>query len=271
MALEKRDFDWRIYGVTKLSKDLPRAGPGTSFHPAGTPIYPATVTKWESNSITFGTPSTIKIAFNIALTASYNALITKEKVEFFPHGNGLIIPPKGFPHLYDFFEQYMICVVYSFLTLEIFSNFIIDSVVGKKTVFLQLEKKPKHYSAIELQKDNISLLKKFVVILPKILDIPSIEKNNLMLWQKFKEMNILRNKITHMKPRDINRGGSIDRDSIFAEIIEKTPVNYPFNSLKIMEYYESGLTPKFWIDEMKQQYKSRFEKLLKDHEKNSKI
>lgn len=221
--------------------------------------------------MTFGTPSTIKISFNIALTASYNSIVAKERVEIVPHGNYLVIPPEGFPHLYDFFEQYMICVVYSILTLEIFCNFIIDTVVGKRTVFLQLEKKPKHYSAVELQRENISLLKKLTIILPKILNIPSIERNNSSLWEKFKEMNTLRNKITHMRPRDINRGASLDRDSIFAKIINNTPVNYPFYSLKIMDYYKSGLIPKYWINEMMNQYKSKYENLLKNKENSSKI
>lgn len=271
MESEIRDFDWRIYGVTTLAKDLPEAGPDAPFHPAGTPVYPATVTKWDSIPLTFGTPSTIKISFDIALTASCNSIIAKERVKIVPHGNYLMIPPEGFLHLYDFFEQYIICVVCSILTLEIFSNFIIDTVIGKRTVFLQLEKKPKHYSAVELQKENISLLKKLSVILPKILNIPSIDRENPSLWEEFKKMNTLRNKITHMKPRDINRGASLDHDSIFAEIINNTSVNYPFYSLKIIDYYKSGLIPKFWINEMKQQYKSKYETLLKNKENSSKI
>lgn len=264
--MEIHDFDWRIYGVTILPQDLPEAGPDAPFHPAGTTIYPTTVSEWDSNPLMFGTPSTIKISFNVALTASYNSIVAKERVEIVPKVNYLMIPPEGFPHLYDFFEQYMICVVYSILTLEIFSNFLIDTVMGKKPVFLQLEKKPKHYSAVELQRENISLLKKITVILPKILNIPSIERNNSSLWGKFKEMYTLRNKITHMRPHDINRGASLDRDSIFAEIINNTPVNYPFYSLKIMDYYKSGLIPKFWINEMKQQYKLKYENLLKNRE-----
>lgn len=265
--MDTGDFDWRVYGVTKLTRDLPAAGPGAPVHPAGTPVYPVTRTEWNSNPLTFGTPSTVKIAFNIALTASYEAVVAKEQINIVPHGSGLMVPPDGYSHLYDYFEQYMICVFYSFLTLEIFCNFIIASKIGKKTVFLQLEKKPKHYSAIELQRDSVSVSKKFLVILPKILNIPSLEKNDPILWVKLKEMNTLRNKITHMKPQDIYRGASLDKDSIFAEIINNTPVNFPFYSLNAMDYYKSGLTPKFWIDEMRQQYKTRFQELLKNRQK----
>lgn len=74
-----------------------------------------------------------------------------------------------------------------------------------------------------------------------------------------------------MRPRDINRGASLDRDSIFAKIINNTPVNYPFYSLKIMDYYKSGLIPKYWINEMMNQYKSKYENLLKNKENSSKI
>ena len=219
----------------------------------------------------FGTPSTIKISFNIALTASCNSIIAKERVKIVSRGNYLMIPPEGFLHLYDFFEQYMVCVVSSILTLEIFSNFIIDTAIGKRTVFLQLEKQPKYYSAVELQRENISLLKKLTVILPRILNITSIDRDNPSLWKEFKKMNTLRNKITHMRPLDINRGVSLDRDSIFAGIINNTSVNYPFYSLKIMDYYKSGLIPQFWINEMKQQYQSKHENLLNDKKNASGI
>ncbi|KUG13423.1 hypothetical protein ASZ90_016376 [hydrocarbon metagenome] len=33
-----------------------------------------------------------------------------------------------------------------------------------------------------------------------------------------------------------------------------------------MDYYKSGLIPKFWINEMKQQYKLKYENLLKNRE-----
>ena len=260
--MDIHDFDWRMYGVSRLLKDVPAAGPGAPFHPAGSPVYSATTAIWDSNKLTFGTPSTIKIAFDISLTASYDAVVAKEQIRFVPHGGGLMIPPEGLQYLYNYFEKYMISVFYSFLTIEIFCNFVIDSKVGKNTVFLKLDKKPKYYPAIELQGENVSVSKKMLVILPKILDIPSIEESNEKLWGNIKEMNTLRNKITHMKPLDINRGASLDHDSIFAEIINNTPVNFPFYSLKAMDYYKSGLTPGFWIKEMRDQYETRFKGLF---------
>lgn len=265
--MEIRDFDWRMYGVTTLTQDLPAAGPGAPYHPAGTPIYASTKAELGSNTLIFGTPSTVKISFNIALTASYEAVVAKEQINLLPHDSGLIIQPEGLPYLYNYFEHYMISVIYSFLTLEIFCNFVIDTKVGKNTVFMQLDKKPKRYSAIELQKENISVIKKILIVLPKILNIPSIEKNDPTLWEKIKGMNTLRNKITHMKPLDVNRGASIDRDSIFAEIINNSPVNFPFYSLNTMDYYKAGLMPKFWITEMRQQYTTKFLDLLKNQKK----
>jgi len=261
------DFDWRMYGVTTLSKDLPAAGPGAPFHPAGTPVYSSTFAEWDSKKFMFGTPSSIKIAFNIALTASCEAVIAKEHINIVPYGDGVRVKEEEFPHLYNYFEKYMAAVVFSSLTLEMFCNFVIDSKLGKNTVFLQLDKKPKHYNATELQRDNVSVLKKLLVILPKILNISSIETNNPTLWGKFKDMTLLRNKITHMKPLDVYRGASIDRDSIYAEIINGTSVNFPFYTLKIMDYYKSGLTPVFWIEEMNQQYITRFQDIFKNYDK----
>lgn len=259
--MDIRNFDWRIYGVTTLSQDIPSTGLGSPEHKAGTPVYPATMAEWNSTIIYFGTPSTIKLIFNSALTASIDALIAKEKIDFIPHGNGWMVPPEKFIFFYDYFERYMMTVIYSFLTLEIFCNFVIDSKVGKNTVLVKLNNKPKYHNALELQKENVSVKRKLLEILPKIIDIPPIDESDKNLWENIEKMTITRNKITHMKPADINRGGMVDRDSIFAEIINNTPVNFPFYTLKVMEYYESGLIPKFWIEQMKSQYITRFKEL----------
>lgn len=261
----KDNLDWRIYGVFTLSKDLPAVGPGAPFHPAGTQAYNSTFAEFDSTKIMFGTPSSIKIAFDISLTASYEALIAKKQINFVTYGEGLRIKEDEFPYLYNYFEKYMISVIFSSLTLEMFCNFVIDSKLGKNTILLTLDKKSKRYNAIELQKDHVSLLKKLSVIFPKMLNIPSIEINDPVLWGKFKDMTDLRNKITHMKPLDVYRGASIDCDSIYAKIINGTSVNFPYYAIKIMDYYKSGLKPVFWIEEMKQQYHSRFEDILKKH------
>jgi hypothetical protein len=266
--MEISDFDWRIYGVTTTTQDLPAAGPGTSYHPVGTPVYPATVAEWDSTRFLFGTPSALKIAYDIALTASIEALIAKERVQLIPHSGGVMVTPEGFPHLYNYFERYMISTVFSLLTLEIFCNFTISSILTKKTVLLKLEKKPKYYSAIELQKSNISIITKLLVILPKILSTPSIETANPQLWEKIKELNTLRVKITHMKSMDISSGALIDRDSVFAEIINNTPVKSPFYILNVMDYYKSGVLFNNWIEQMRNQYSTRFQALLKTHAKN---
>lgn len=258
--MDVKDFDWRMYGVTTLAKDLPAAGSGAPFHPAGTPVYSSIMAQWNDTTLIFGTPSTIKMAFDIALTSSYDALLAKDKIDLIPHGNGLMIHPNGLPHLYTYFEQFMSSVIFSYQTLEIFCNFVINLNVGKGTAFVQLDKRkgPKHYSASELQREGVSLIVKLVEILPKILKIPPIEERDPTLWINFKQMKDLRDRIIHMKPVDVNRGAEINRDSVFAEIINGTTVNFPFHSLKIMQYYELGLRPQFWIAEMSQQYIDKF-------------
>lgn len=258
--MDLEDFDWRMYGVASLTQDLPAAGPGAPFHPAGTPVFSSIMAQWNDTTLTFGTPSTIKLAFDIALTASYEGLMAKDQIELMPHGNGLMIHPKGFPYLYTYFEQFMSSVIFSYQTLEIFCNFIIASNVGKGTAYVQLDKRKgsKHYNATELQREGVSLVTKLNEILPKIHKVPPLEEGIPGLWDNFKQMKGLRDRITHMRPVDVNRGAAIDRDSVFAEIINGTTVNFPYHTLKIMEYYDSGLRPKIWLVEMREHYIEKF-------------
>lgn len=268
------DFDWRMHGVDTLTKDLPAAGPGAPFHPAGTPIWPGTIVDWDSQRMLFGRPSTLKIAYDIALTASIASIEAKDKVQLIPHGSGVMVRPDSLPHLYNYFEKYMITTIFSLLTLEILCNFTIGKKLPTNTVLLHLEKKPRHYTAEELQKPNISLLKKLTIVLPTILKKASIEDDNPQLWGEIKNLMNLRNKITHMTPFDVFPDPSIDtpdldKESVFAEIVNSDPSNAPRYVLEAVDYYKHGVLSEKWVEQMREQYFTRYSHLLEIHNKKT--
>jgi hypothetical protein len=266
------DFDWRMHGVTTITKDIPAAGPGAPFHPAGTPIWPSSSVEWDSRRFGFGRPSTLKIAYDIALTASIESILAREQVQLVPHGNGVTVQPASFSYLYNYFEKYMITIVFSLLTLEILCNFTIGKKLPTNTVLLHLEKKPRHYTAEELQKPNISLLKKMTTVLPTILKKPSIEDSNPQLWGEVKNLINLRNKITHLTPFDVFPEPQIgtpnlDKESVFAEIVNSNPSNAPRYILEVVDYYKNDVLSEKWVEQMREQYVTRYSHQLEIHDK----
>jgi len=268
------DYDWRMHGVTTITKDLPAEGPGTFFHPAGTPVWPGIAVEWDSQRLVFGRPSALKVAYDIALTASIESIDAMDQIQLMPHGNGVMVQTKCFSNLYNYFEKYMITIVFSLLTLEILCNFTIGKKLPSNTILLNLEKKPRHYTAEELQKANVSLLKKMTIVLPTILKIPSIEESNPQLWKKVKNLIIMRNKITHMTPFDVFPDISpdktfLDKESVFAEIINSNPSDAPRYILEVIDYHKKDVLSEKWVEQMREQYLTRYSHLLEIHDKKN--
>lgn len=120
--------DWRIYAATRLAKDVPAAFPGGPSHKAGAPVYQTHLVKSkEGKYIGFLMPSTTAMALNIAVSASRRAKELRGKLEYkdvlTPHGAGKSVKDETTSILFDFFEQCMISVTFSFQALEVFSNY----------------------------------------------------------------------------------------------------------------------------------------------------
>jgi hypothetical protein len=123
--------DWRFEAVSTLAQDLPAAYPDGPSHKAGARVLLTTVTKNEKGEpVGFITPSATALALNIAITAAKKAQEVKPNVPYEkcpgPDGTVLTVPTEKSSALFDFFEQSMISVTFSFQALEAFCNHAIN-------------------------------------------------------------------------------------------------------------------------------------------------
>lgn len=251
--MEKKElyFDWRIYGGATLTADVPEAYPGGPSHKKGSPVYPIMRSQnQDGNSFSFIKPSVPALALNIAIKAAKEASKQQKRISYnrivSPKGYSLNITPQNTPILYDFFESFMVSLIFSIQAIDIFSNTVIAQNLKKGTLSVKVKTKVKHYNSQQLQ-ENFGIEYKLNEILPKILKINSLSVENKEIWDHFLELHRIRNRITHMKTEDFKFDDSKE-DSLFYEFFKNDPKLLPKTTLELINYFSEGVNNSDWIE-----------------------
>jgi len=250
--MEKKEiyFDWRIYGGTTITEDVPAAYPGGPSHKKGSPIYPAMLARNQNGNIfSFIRPSVPALALNIAIKAAKEATKQQKRIAFNRgvsyEGQNLNVNPQNTPILYDFFESFMVSLIFSMQALEIFCNSMITQNL-KGTLPIKIKKKIKHYNSQELQ-NNFGIEYKLNEILPRILKINPPKEENQEIWNHFLELHRIRNTIIHMKPEDFEFNES-KKETLFYEFFKTEPTNLPKIALELINYFSENVRNSDWIE-----------------------
>jgi len=243
--------DWRIRAVSRLAKGF--ISPEGHVYKAGSSVTLTTVTEvGERQVLSFTTPSPPALALSIAIRAVRRAkelrkrLALTGKVESYPlfydkpEMEQLITSDTV---LFDFFEECMIAVAFSFQALETFSNTIIAEKL-KHIYHLKRRKKVLKLSAEELQREA-SIEEKLGVILPEILSTktPKGEK----VWQDFKDLKGVRDTTIHMKALDADSGVNIDKETFFYKLLHVEAKEFPRAAISMMTFFFKDDHPPRWL------------------------
>ena len=240
--------DWRIQAATRLAKDVPAAYPACPSHKSGSPVYLVTATRdSRGDCVGFTTPSPTALALSIAASAGKRAVDLRATLVLrdvpTPYGSGRMVAHENLPHLFNYFEQCMITVSFSFQALETFCNDIIANKVGG-TFQLARRGKPAEVSPDELQR-IAATEEKLATVLPAVLGLKSPKGRKV--WQDFKELKRVRDTTTHLKSYEaLNR--DIDEESLFYQFFRLDVDKFPRSALSMMEYFVvPGQEPR-WLE-----------------------
>jgi hypothetical protein len=240
------EFDWRIYGVTKITKDLGR-------HKKGTPIRPAVRHRYRDGTQVIITPPRVQsLAFNIAINAANSAQNIKNKISYLKTADGKIsVVDADLEKLYDYFEYCMIATTFSYQALEAFTNHSISKELGgacykiekvrcgrNETFFLTSEELERQYSTDE----------KLGTILPTILKMKSPKQTKA--WQHYKDLKKLRDKIMHFKPSELQLT-NFTKKTFFFLLLDYDLKNIVVDALQILEYFSPKIGEKWWTDKIR--------------------
>jgi len=233
--------DWRIQAVSRLAREfISQEG---DVYKAGSLVTLNTVTEVGKRQVlSFTTPSPPALALSIAIRAVHRAkelrkrLVFAEKAESYPIFHDKpelqqVITSDA--ALYDFFEECMVTVVFSFQALETFSNTIIAEKL-KHIYHLKRRKKVLKLSAEDLQREAL-IEEKLGAILPKILSTktPRGEK----VWQDFKDLKAARDTTIHMKALEAYSGVNIDKETFFYKLLNVEAKEFPRAAIGMMAFF----------------------------------
>lgn len=211
--------DWRIQAVLTISEDIPAAYLGGPSHKAGTPGYLVSVAKHrEHRYLGFVTPNPTALALDVAYDASVKATKLRTSLALMdivgPNGRGKQVTGENLPHLYDFFENCMMAVTFSFQSLETFANLIIALELEDKKIKIKRKGEFVEYSSENAER-NLSTEEKIFEVLPQIKGI-SIKKG-AGAGQNFTQLKKIRDATIHLKSTDVFPDPEkLDKDSLFS-------------------------------------------------------
>ncbi|WP_372810185.1 hypothetical protein [Pseudoalteromonas nigrifaciens] len=239
--------DWRIAAVTTITADVPAAYPGGPSHKAGTPLYQSSLVQTEDKqNIGFTLPSSTAMALNIAINAAKNAKEYKDKIEYgnvaTPEGAGLAVKHESDEDLFNYFEQCMIAVTFSYQAIEVFCNHTIAREL-KEAVEVKRRKKRVTLSPTELER-QLSTEEKVSLILPKIKGLPTPKGKRP--WEAFKNLKVARDSTIHMKNIDQQ---VLDTESLYFQFLSKDCEIFPKAAIAMIHYFLKDKEPR-WLKKL---------------------
>lgn len=247
--------DWRIRAVLTIAKDIPPAFPGGPSHKKGSPMYLTHVAKSKSNNtIGFITPDVSAMALNISINASKKASRIKGKIKYekiiSPWGDGISVTKETTQSLFNYFENFMTSIVFSFLAVEGYANSLIS--LEPNHLFSYKEQQ---FTANYVER-NISTKEKVKYILPQITNRRI--NNSDRVWQDFILLKNARDAIVHIKYKDLfSNKDTIDDSSLYFNFLNNEPALFPKYGYEVIRYFEGDERTRWMIAFEEKYFKKR--------------
>lgn len=227
--------DWRIAAASRLAKDVPAAYPGGPSHKVGTAVYLSCLVQTEEGeNIGFTLPSSTAMALNIAVKAGRAATALKKEIKFksvvTPNGPGRSVSSQSTPVLYDFFEQCMVAVTFSYQALEVFCN---HTIAREQKTGMDIKRGNKRHLLIPREIERqLSTEDKLSQVLPRIKGVPTPKGKKP--WEAYRKLKDARDATIHLKSADQR---VVDRESLFFVFLSRNPESFASASLEMIKYF----------------------------------
>jgi hypothetical protein len=232
--------DWRIYFAAKVGEIT---GPNKMGAEPGDLVIHLSPTRTPSEgAVMVPVPSPYRLALNIGIRAAHAARAAKKKLAYLPRSGGekeRVFDLKALPALFDYFEEAMIAATFSYQAIETYANARISEDVGDGAVItLRRKGQAKDFDAVSLQRE-VSTDEKVATVLPRITGLALAKSSKL--WQEFVSLGRVRDATVHLKSKDhFLRGGDVDRETLFYQLLNHVPTRYPTTALSVMRHFNKG-------------------------------
>ncbi|TRO37586.1 hypothetical protein [Ectopseudomonas mendocina] len=238
--------DWRIALVTTLTADVPAAYPGGPSHKKGAGVYLTTGSNDPAHGkISFITPHPSALAFSIAFEYARSAKKLQSRLArvnvVAPDGPVQAIPMANIPSLYDYFEQAMIVVTFSFQAIEAFLNNEISHTAQKE---IRVKRKEKWQVLTPQEAERVlSTEEKAANVLPELLAISTPKGKKP--WEGFKKLKDARDATIHIKNKDTYQISA--SDNLFLNFLTEDLESYPMAALNLVNWFYTNRDSPRWL------------------------
>lgn len=197
----------------------------------------------KKNVVFFGLPSGPALFLHLAYRA-YVKIKDVEPLSLFNHSlfnhHDQGIWPDDHGRLFDFFEDFISHSVYSFTAIEAFANESIPE--NFQYVSVNRAGEEQIYEKDEIER-KVNLDEKLDKILPTIYSVPSPKGKKV--WEHYKEMKKVRDRIIHLKSIDQKPSG-IEDETIWGNMLrihDKPLCDFAY---EVIGYFEPAISNRRW-------------------------
>jgi hypothetical protein len=249
------DLDWRLAWHSTLAKDS-----SDGRYKAGALAVKMTLSKnRRGDHVGFQQPSAAAMALSIAHSAASLAMELQQRLEYGANdtdgSQGASVNVASTSSLFNYFEQCMVAVTFSFQALEAYGNSVIAQKVEDTYPFSRKRGEVIELTAIELER-QASTEQKLAEILPKLLNVSS--PRGKTVWQNFKLLKEKRDATIHIKSTDqspkVTRPENLDRTTLFIGFLDADILSWPKSAVQLIHYFARRDMVAGWLEHELERY-----------------
>ena len=200
----------------------------------------ATTEKLSKRHLSFGLPSAPALYLSLARGAHAKRIAIDVDACFLDHPKPQGTWPENHQSLFDFFELFIAEVIFSFTAIEAFAN---ESVPANFSYSWKNAKEVKQLARADIER-FVQLDEKLKRVLPEAHSITS--PAGTKVWQGFKELKAIRDRVVHMKSID-RRASGPEHQTIWGLMLEKREQDFPEIAYRLIGSYESLVHARRWF------------------------
>jgi hypothetical protein len=217
--------DWRFHAIDAVGTGLGML---------------ATTEKHSKRHLSFGLPSAPALYLSLARGAHAKRISIDVDDCFIDHPAPQGTWPENHQPLFDFFELFIAEVIFSFTAIEAFAN---ESIPANFSYSWKNAKEVKQLTRADIER-SVQLDEKLKRVLPEAHNVKS--PAGTKVWQGFKELKAVRDRLVHMKSID-RRASGPEHQTIWGLLLEKRQQDFPEIAYRLIGSYESLVDSRRWF------------------------
>lgn len=249
--------DPRVRFTARTAAAIPPTPDGRNAHDVGALLLPVTVAQTAKGGlVNFIAPSVVHLSIELALQASAQAKVLRSQITFSPSatpwGTADSVDMESTSILYDYFQQCMVCVTFSYQAIETYANQVIGH-LSKAPV--QVERRKQKVMLCPEEQEHAATSEKLSVILPAVLGRPS--PKGKLEWTKYDALRKTRNDLIHAKSVDsaprIKQPSDLSKPTLLSRFLDADSGDWVRAAARMIDYFAVPEIPTDWLPEIKDQ------------------